>query len=174
MYQIQIYDLSKSFKCIPFGEKYQLTLWQENSVMFKNRKDAFKFIADISNFFNEILQLCELIHSNNNLYRFQITPKSKSNSDKFIIYCNNDEEINGIIKDLKYFQNDNIELYQLVKKYASLIYLIKSNTEILYKKIGKEIAGNYVLINNIDVSAKKILSNPKYYFTENKFSIFNA
>lgn len=172
MYQIQPYDLSKSFRFIPFGEKYQLTIWQENSVKFKSRKDAFRFITAISNFFNEILQLCELINSNNNLYRFQIAPKSKSNHDKFSIYCKNDEEINAIIRDLKYFQNEPSELYQIVKKYATLIYLIKNNTEILYKKIGKELAGNYVLICNIDASAKKVLTNPHYYFTEKKFSIF--
>ena len=173
MYQITPYDLSQSFRLIPYGEKYVLTLWQENSLQFKSKRDAFKFISAISNFFTEILQLCEILHNSTNSYRYQIKPINKSTKDLYNIYANNDLEIIKLMRDLKYYQSDKIELYQLVKAYSFLLSYIHKNIKILSEKIKTAITDKLILIEKIRNTFEKILSNVEYYYKKNSLSIFN-
>lgn len=173
MYQVTPYDVKQSFKLVPKNERYKITFAQGSSISFNSKRDAFNFISAISNFFSEILQVSEMIHATINQYRYQISPKRKSNDDPYNIFYNNDLEINILIRDLKYYQKNAIEMYQLASKFDNLIYYLRKNAKILFAKLPTAVAHIVILIDKINLSFTNVIANVESHYRKNNLTLFN-
>lgn len=171
--QIKPYDLSQSFKLIPNREKYSLTFWQNNTVLFTSKREAFYFISSLSNFFSETLQVCEMFLQSISVYRYQITPKSKSNKDLYNVFTDNEYQSNSLIRDLKHNKTNQSELYRIVRKFEMLIDYLYQNTEILHKKLKSSITHYLILITKLSQTFQNVLSRPKENYQQNKLTLFN-
>lgn len=172
MYQIQPYDLSQSFKFIPENKKYSLLFYQGNSVDFTSKREAFNFIGQLSILFVEQLAICEMVNNTINSFSFHIRPNSKSNADKFNIYHSNYQEILNLIKNLKFYQSQKVQLYQVVMQFDRLIDMIIENCKILNEK-NKNCVVPYLLI--IEKSAKtlwKVIENAENNYRSSQLSLF--
>lgn len=172
MYQIQPYDLSQSFKFIPEKKKYSLLFYQGNSVDFTSKREAYSFIGQLSILFVEQLAICEMVNNTINSFSFHIRPNSKSNADKFNIYHSNYQRILELIRDLKFYQTEKIQLYQVVMKFDQLINYIIENCKILNAK-NKNCVVPYLVI--IEKSAKtlwKIISEAENNYHKKSLSLF--
>lgn len=172
MYQITPYDLSESFKFIPEKKKYSLLFYQGNSVDFTSKREAFSFIGKLSILFVEQLAICEMVNNTINSFSFHIRPSSKSNTDKFNIYHSNYQNILQLIRYLKFYHSEKIQLYQVVMKFDQLINYIIENCKILNAK-NKNCVIPYLVI--IEKSAKtlwKIIENAEYHYKNSQLSLF--
>jgi ribosomal protein L22 len=172
MYQIQPYDLSESFKFIPEKKKYSLLFYKGNSVDFTSKREAYSFIAQLSILFVEQLAICEMVNNTINSFSFHIRPNSKSNADKFNVYHSNYQRILEIIRDLKFYQTEKIQLYQVVMEFDQLINYIIENCKILNAK-NKNCVVPYLVI--IEKSAKtlwKVIENAENNYRNSQLSLF--
>lgn len=172
MYQIIPYDLSKSFKFIPEKKKYSLLFYRNNSVDFTSKRKAFDFIAKLSNLFVEILALAEMVNNTINCFSFHIRPNSKSNKDLYNIYHDNLKDISVLVRDLKFYQSDKIELYQVVMKFDRLILLIIENCKILNKKNSNCVVPYQIIIEKASKTLWQIINNAEYHYENRKLTLF--
>lgn len=172
MFQIQPYDLSEKFKLIPYSEKFQLTLWHNNSVKFKSKRTSLEFISKISQLFSEVVTISEIIFSNVLTYSFHLKPLSRSKSDKYQIFHNNSAEIQTILTELKYYQKAKCELYQVIKRIDNLLLLLADNCTILNKKNSNCVIHHTVILQKVTESLQKVLTQPLFHFHNNTMSIF--
>lgn len=172
MYQIRPYDLSQSFKFIPEKKKYSLLFYQGNSVNFTSKKEAFKFISEISNLFVEQLAICEMVNNTIHTFSFHIKPSSKSIKEDFNVYYSNYQMILELIRDLKFYQNEKIQLYQVVLKFSNLLNLIIDNCKILNKKNSNCVLAYKLIIEKSAKSLWRVIENAEMYYSEKKISLF--
>ena len=172
MYQITPYDLSKSFKIIPDKKKYILTFYSGNSIEFSSKRKAFDFIGKISHVFVEVLAICEMTNNTINSYSFHIKPKSKSVKDVFNIYYDNYHSIIDLLNKLKYYQSIKIELYQLIKLFDSLLFLLIDNCKILNTKNHNCVLPYLIIIEKTSNSLSEIVKNAHNYYDAKRLSIF--
>lgn len=172
MYQIMPYDLSENFKLIPYKEKFQLTLWQNNSVKFTSKRKALDFISKISHLFVEVTTLSEIVFSSIISFGFHLKPASKSKTDKFQIFYSNCAEIQDYLTELKFYQKSKCELYQIIRTIDNLLFLLVSNCKILNAKNNNCVLHHSILLDKITKSLQKVLSNPLFHFNNNSLTLF--
>lgn len=172
MYQIQPYDLTENFKLIPYKEKFQLTLWQNNSVKFTSKRKALDFISKISHLFVEVTTLSEIVFSSIISFGFHLKPGSKSKTDKFQIFYSNCADIQNYLTELKFYQKSKCELYQIIKRIDNLLLLLADNCTILNKKNSNCVVHHTVILQKVTESLQKVLTQPLFHFHNNTMSIF--
>lgn len=172
MYQIKPYDCSEFFTRIPSKKKYSFTFYQQNSISFVSKREAFKFSSDISQLFTEALAICEMVANTVHSFSFQIRPKSAHVQDSYNIYHNNNVEISQLIRDLKHPKYSNIELYQIYKKFDNLIYLIIHNCKILNKKNYNCVLPYLIIIQKTAKSLFGIIDKISEKYQPNNLSLF--
>ena len=172
MYQITPYDLSDSFKFIPERKKYSLLFYRGNSVDFKSKREAFTFISHVSQLFVEQLAICEMVNNTINTFSFHIRPNSKSNADKFNIYHSNYQNILQLIRDLKFYQSEKIQLYQVVMKFDQLINYIIENCKILNAKNKNCVVPYLVIIEKSANTFWKVISNAETHYHQKSLFLF--
>lgn len=172
MYQIKPYDLSQSFKFIPERKKYNLLFYRGNSVNFSSKREAFNFISEISNLFVEQLAICEMVNNTINSFSFHIKPNSRSNTDKFNIYHSNYQKIIEIIRDIKFYQKEKIQLYQVVMKFDQLINYIIENCRILNHKNKNCVIPYLVIIEKSSQTLWKIIDEAENNYHKKSLSLF--
>ncbi|AZA74545.1 hypothetical protein [Chryseobacterium indoltheticum] len=172
MYQIAPYDLSKSFKFIPEKKKYCLLFELGNTVEFTSKRKAFDFIAKLSHLFVETLAISEMVNNTISSFSFHIKPLRKSNNDLYNIYHNNSADIFELIRDLKFYQNVKIELYQIVMRFNRLINLIVQNCKILNKKNYNCVVPYQLIIEKSAKCLWKIIENAAYHYENKKLTLF--
>lgn len=172
MYQIQPYDLSQSFKFIPEKKKYSLLFYQGNSVNFTSKREAFAFIGKLSILFVEQLAICEMVNNTINTFSFHIRPKSKAVTDKFNVYHSNYQEILNLIKNLKFYQSQKVQLYQVVMQFDRLIDMIIANCKILNEKNKNCVVPYLVIIEKSAKTLRHIIENAGYHYKNSQLSLF--
>lgn len=172
MYQITPYDLSQSFKFIPEKKKYCLLFYKGNSVNFTSKREAFKFVSEISNLFVEQLAICEMVNNTIHTFSFHIKPSSKSIKEDFNVYHSNYQIILEIIRDLKFYQNEKIQLYQVVMKFSNLLNLVIDNCKILNKKNSNCVLAYQLIIEKSAKSLWQVIDNAEYHYNNKKLTLF--
>ena len=172
MYQIQPYDLSQSFKFIPEKKKYSLLFYKGNSVDFTSKREAFSFIGKLSILFVEQLAICEMVNNTINTFSFHIKPNSKSNKDLYNVFNENSMAILELMRDLKFYQSDKTELYQVTMKFDRLIKLIVDNCKILNKKNYNCVIAYQLIIEKSAKTLWQIIENAEYHYKNSQLSLF--
>ena len=172
MYQIQPYDLSQSFKFIPEKKKYCLSFYRGHSVAFTSKREAFNFIGQLSVLFVEQLAICEMVNNTINTFSFHIKPKSKSLTDKFNVYHSNNQVILNLLKNLKFYQCQKTELYQIIIQFDNLIKLIIENCKILNDKNKNCVMPYQIIIEKSANTLWKVIENAENNYRSSQLSLF--
>ncbi|MCL1640971.1 hypothetical protein CMT58_15995 [Elizabethkingia anophelis] len=172
MYQISIYDASQTFRLIPNGERYSLTLWANNTVKFTSKRKAFDFIGKVSGLISEALAICEMIHNTVNSFSFHLKSESRSNKDSFNVFFENSQSITLHLRNLKSYKHEKTELHKIIRAVDSILVLLEENCRILNKKNNNCANASLVIVMNVTKSLNAVLLNAQYHFENNTLSLF--
>ncbi len=172
MYQILLYDSSNSFRLIPNNERYSLTIWPNNTVMFTSKRKAFDFISKVSGIISETLAICEMVHNNVNTYSFHLKSESRSNKDSYNVFFENSQSIALHLRDLKSYKNEKTELYKMVRSIDSILVLLEENCDILNAKNNNCANASLAIILKVTKTLNSVLANAQYHFENNSLSLF--